>query len=173
MSELLQRKLAGVEAHAATLRGRLERESRGEGRSCNMYGEGYACKMRVSELPEHTLINGPQLTFGDFFLFQIYHSLPSGQYGVGEPTLAIFTSYDVWDQALACYYLPWRPSKYSAQSYGAGPLNYREHEIKGFGEWNDYMVILDHWNHRPTFRELREAFRKAVKIEGKHHGLIL
>jgi hypothetical protein len=101
---------------------------------------------RANEIDNNRILLGSRMKMGDWFLFQILEG-EEEDYAVLKPQLAIFLGYDVWDQAIACYYV-------SLKSKDAEPV--------GFGEWTDYMRILGTWRFRPPFRELRHAYQNAI-----------
>jgi len=108
----------------------------------------------------NTLIkNCGTLRFGDFILLQLYkrqgydRNIECYRYEIMKPTLALFLGLMPCDQTIGMEYVPWLKNDFN-----------RSPELEQHVEWDDYIDILGHWSDRPTFKELRNAFRKQMPI---------
>ena len=91
------------------------------------------------------------LNMGDYFLFQTYKDVNNcgDNMHIFEPELAMFIGYIFVDQAIGCRYIPWVKDGYVEDA-----------EIEDHIEWYDFMDILGHWDHKPSYKEIITAYRK-------------
>lgn len=104
------------------------------------------------------------LKIGDFILFQEYKSeYKDGhyQYNISKPIYAIYLGFYILDMALAFNYVKWINNNREMVTNEKGYSSIKEiTEIQYHIEWDDFVDIIGHWNHRPTKQELLTAYRK-------------
>lgn len=101
------------------------------------------------------------LTFGDIVLYQDVDG-----YLFSVPKLVCIVGINVWDMAVAVYYVDYKCFNQWLEPQLDEPLSpkFKRIEINAFGEWSDYWHILGHWKTMPKFKNLLKAYRKMYAL---------
>lgn len=93
--------------------------------------------------------------FGDYLLFQEYsqgkHNGKEYEYTISKPILAIFISWFPCDQTIGFEYVKW---------FNNNRLPNGSVEVYSHIEWSDYIDVLGHWAHKPSWKEILSCYRK-------------
>ena len=97
-----------------------------------------------------------ELKFGDFILFQNYNNvgIENGQikYEVDKPAFGIYIEEISTKGSIGFEFIRWRNNNRNNEI--------REKFVESYIEWEDFVDILGHWNHRPSWKEMLKAYRK-------------
>lgn len=104
------------------------------------------------------------LRFGDLFLYQIVDKNK-----ISYPKLATFVKYMMIDMAVEMQFVDMpRTWHYNVEFLSNPELNIsipvaeRATEFSYHIEWDDMMFIFGHWNQKPTWKELRQAYERSI-----------
>jgi hypothetical protein len=104
--------------------------------------------------------------FGDYLLFQEYenvHDSEQQHYKISRPRLVIYLGAFVADQTLGFNYVRWNNENHRVlitNEYVTDyPICKEVHGIEHHIEWDNYIDILGHWKHKPTWKEIIKAYR--------------
>jgi hypothetical protein len=88
---------------------------------------------------------------GDWILFN-HVERRSGEDFISDPIFAMFVGFSVYDMAITINYVEPVPTALICEE---------DPEVKNIVLWSDNALVLGHWNHKPSFRELKDALTKG------------
>lgn len=102
--------------------------------------------------------------FGDWLLMRHYRG---GDKMMSSPILGIFCGWSVCDQALVLNLVEsprawmWKAQVLTNPSLGIylSVCAAQDVHVSDFVFWHDDAIILGHWRHRPSFREIRAVLQ--------------
>lgn len=106
---------------------------------------------------------------GDWMLFKHVQNHDDGKESeISKPILGLIIGHTIWDQALVLEYVTeWRGYEINSEvlindCYWSISIN--DKEVKHIQFWSDNIIVLEQWKNKPTFRELRKAFKEYERI---------
>lgn len=101
------------------------------------------------------------LSFGDHILYQIVYKDPeTSKMMMSYPKMAIFTSYNIADQALVYEMVsPIRSWEYKFEPKEG--YFYSTTHITSHIEWYDIIYIFGIWKNKPNWKEMKKAYRQT------------
>lgn len=99
------------------------------------------------------------LQFGDVFLFQEINYDIDGNGYMTYPTIATFSHYDIWDQALVyCFMMKIRTKYY----YTKNKYKSLKFQLEEIPVWDNKLYIYKVWKYQPSWKEMKPYFYKTL-----------
>lgn len=107
----------------------------------------------------------PKPKMGEWLLFK-HIKIENDTLVVSRPILGLVVGHTIWDMALVLEYVTeWRAWEHWCQIYNPKATEYysiscENKKVKHIQFWTDNIIVIGHWQHKPSFRELRAALKK-------------
>lgn len=114
----------------------------------------------------------PKPKIGEWMLFQHIRHNSSNEFGmeweISRPILGLIVGHTVWDQALVLEYIEeWRAfhwwNEYKNGDYYQA-IAERGKEVKHIQFWTDHINVLGHWPVKPSFSQLKKAYKTKGQV---------